>query len=148
MRCATVTRPAKVTIGERRRPEPDGRLGIYGSTPCIRGTWTASKGVYHINAVDEVTQWQVMGATEQISEAYLVPVVEGMLAQFPFEIRGFHSDNGREFINYQVSGLLNKLLILRWPPCNIVHYCTILHKLPSGILSINYAVEIGGAGRN
>ena len=57
------------------------------------------KGVYHINAVDEFTQWQVVGATEQISEAYLVPVVEAMLAQFPFEIRGFHSDNGSEFIN-------------------------------------------------
>jgi len=34
-----------------------------------------------------------------------------MLEQFPFRIRGFHSDNGSEFINYQVSGLLNKLLI-------------------------------------
>ncbi|MBZ5727998.1 MAG: hypothetical protein LAP87_23775 [Acidobacteriia bacterium] len=34
-----------------------------------------------------------------------------MWAQFPFEIRGFHSDNGSEFINYKVSKLLNKLLI-------------------------------------
>ena len=34
-----------------------------------------------------------------------------MLEQFPFRIRGFHSDNGSEFINYQVSGMLNKLLI-------------------------------------
>ena len=43
----------------------------------------------HINAVDEVTQWQVVGATEQISEAYLLPVLEAMLAQFPIRIRGF-----------------------------------------------------------
>ena len=34
-----------------------------------------------------------------------------MLEQFPFRIRGFHSDNGSEFINYTVAGLLNKLLI-------------------------------------
>ncbi len=34
-----------------------------------------------------------------------------MLEQFRFRIRGFHSDNGSEFINYQVSSLLNKLLI-------------------------------------
>ena len=105
------TRPAKVTIGERRRPEPDGRPGYLRVDTVHQGDLEGVKGVYHINAVDEVTQWQVVGATEQISEAYLLPVVEGMLAQFPFEIRGFHSDNGSEFINYRVSELLNKLLI-------------------------------------
>ena len=31
----------------------------------------------------------VLGATAQISEAYLQPVLEAMLAQFPFRIRGF-----------------------------------------------------------
>jgi len=69
------------------------------------------KGVYHINAVDEVTQWQVVGATPQISEAFLLPVLEAMLAQFPFRILGFHSDNGSEFINHTVAKLLEKLLI-------------------------------------
>jgi transposase InsO family protein len=34
-----------------------------------------------------------------------------MLAQFPFRIRGFHSDNGSEFINHTVAKLLNKLLV-------------------------------------
>ena len=68
------------------------------------------KGVYHINAVDEVTQWQVVGAAAQISEAWLKPVLEAMLRQFPFRILGFHSDNGSEFINHTVAGLLNKLL--------------------------------------
>jgi len=58
-----------------------------------------------------VTQWQIVGATEQISEAYLLPVLEAMLAQFPFRILGFHSDNGSEFINHTVAKLLNKLLI-------------------------------------
>ena len=67
--------------------------------------------MYHINAVDEVTQWQVLGATAHISEAWLIPVLEAMLAQFPFRIHGFHSDNGSEFINHTVAGLLNKLLI-------------------------------------
>ncbi len=67
--------------------------------------------MYHINAVDEVTQWQVVGATQQISEAYLLPVRKAMLAQFPFQIQSFHSDNGSEFINHTVAHLLNKLLI-------------------------------------
>jgi hypothetical protein len=66
--------------------------------------------VYHINAVDEVTQWQVVGAAAQISEAWLLPVLEGLMEQFPFRIRGFHSDNGSEFINHTVAKLLNKLL--------------------------------------
>jgi transposase InsO family protein len=69
------------------------------------------KGVYHINAVDQVTQWQVVGAAAHISEAWLIPVLEAILAQFPFQVKGFHSDNGSEFINHTVAGLLNKLLI-------------------------------------
>jgi hypothetical protein len=76
-----------------------------------QGDLDGAKGVYHINAVDEVTQWQVVGAVPQISEAWLKPVLEAMLAQLPFRIRGFHSDNGSEFINYTVAKLLNKLLI-------------------------------------
>ncbi len=39
--------------------------------------------MYHVNAVDEVTQWQVVGATAQISEAWLIPVLEAMLAAVP-----------------------------------------------------------------
>jgi transposase InsO family protein len=69
------------------------------------------KGVCHINAVGEVTQWQIVGATPHIFEAWLTPVLESMLAQFPFRICGFQSDNGSEFINHTVKVLLNKLLI-------------------------------------
>ena len=52
------------------------------------------KGVYHINAVGEVTQWEVAGATPRVSEAYLEPLLEQMMRQFPFRILGFHTDNG------------------------------------------------------
>ena len=105
------TRPTPVAIGERRRPEPNGRPGYLRVDTVHPGDLEGVKGVYHINAVDEVTQWQVVGATAQISEAYLMPVLEAMLAQFPFRIRGFHSDNGSEFINHTVEKLLNKLWI-------------------------------------
>lgn len=105
------TRPTAVAIGERRRPEPNGRPGYLRVDTVHQGDLDGVKGVYHINAVDEVTQWQVVGATAQISEAFLMPVLEAMLAQFPFRIRGFHSDNGSEFINHTVAKLLNKLLI-------------------------------------
>lgn len=105
------TRPTPVSIGERRRPEPNGRPGYLRVDTVHQGDLDKIKGVYHLNAVDEVTQWQVVGAVEQISEAYLVPVLEAMLEQFPFRIHGFHSDNGSEYINHTVAKLLDKLLI-------------------------------------
>jgi transposase InsO family protein len=105
------TRPVQTAIGERRRPDPQGRPGYLRVDTVHQGDLEGVKGVYYINAVDEVTQWQVVGATAQISEAYLIPVLESMLAQFPFQIRGFHSDNGSEFINHTVAKLLNKLLV-------------------------------------
>jgi transposase InsO family protein len=105
------TRPTQVGIGERRRPNPKGRPGYLRVDTVHQGDLEGIKGLYHINAVDEVTQWQVVGATAQISEAWLLPVLEAMLAQFPFSIRGFHSDNGSEFINHSVAQLLDKLLV-------------------------------------
>ncbi|MDP2760977.1 MAG: hypothetical protein Q8O64_11345, partial [Sideroxyarcus sp.] len=68
------------------------------------------KGVYHINAVDCVTQMQFVATCEKISEAYLLPVIRQLLDGFPFVI-GFHSDNGSEYINYTVAKLLEKLRV-------------------------------------
>lgn len=107
----TKTRPTAVSIGERRRPNPQGQPGYLRVDTVHQGDRDGVKGVYHINAVDEVTQWQVVGATPSISEAWLEPVLQAMLEQFPFRIRGFHSDNGSEFLNQTVEKLLNKLLI-------------------------------------
>jgi transposase InsO family protein len=105
------TRPTPVAIGERRQPDPQGRPGFLRVDTVHQGDLDGEKGLYHINAVDEVTQWQVVGATAHISEAWLSPVLAAMLDQFPFHIRGFHSDNGGEFINHTVAALLNKLLV-------------------------------------
>lgn len=107
----TKTRPTPVSIGERRRPDPQGQPGYLRVDTVHQGDQKGSKGVYHINAVDETTQWEIVAATPRISEAWLEPVLAAMLDQFPFRIVGFHSDNGSEFINTTVSGLLNKLLI-------------------------------------
>jgi transposase InsO family protein len=109
---ATKTRPTQVSIGERRKPMPQGQPGYLRLDTVHQGDpQGANRGVYHINAVDEVTQWQVTAAVERISEACLKPVLEQMLTQFPFQIRGFHTDNGSEFINRTVAQLLEKLRI-------------------------------------
>jgi transposase InsO family protein len=107
----TKTRPTPVNIGERRRPEPKGQPGYLRVDTVHQGDQDGVKGVYHINAVDEITQWQVMACVPQISEAFLLPALEQMLKQFPFEIHGFHSDNGSEYVNRSVAHLLHKLLI-------------------------------------
>lgn len=107
----TKTNPTQVVIGERRRPEPNGRPGYLRVDTVHQGDREGAKGVYYINSVDEVTQWQVVGCTPAISEAWLEPLLTSMLKQFPFVIRGFHSDNGSEFVNHTVAKLLEKLLI-------------------------------------
>ena len=109
------TRPTATSIGERRKPDPQGQPGFLRIDTVHQGDWNGAKGVYHINAVDAVTQWQVVGCVERISEQHLLPVLQAMLRQFPFRILGFHSDNGSEYINHEVEKLLKDLLIPTLP---------------------------------
>ena len=105
------TRSTAVKIGVRKAPRPDGRPGFIRIDSVHQGDLDGIKGVYHINAIDCVTQWQVVASCERISEAFLLPVLELMLAAFPFPIRSIHADNGSEYINFQVAALLSKLHI-------------------------------------
>jgi transposase InsO family protein len=105
------TRPKAALIGERKKPQANGQPGFIRIDTVHQGDQDKQKGVYHINAVDEVTQFEVVCTVERISEQYLLPAIEQLLDGFPFVIQGFHSDNGSEYINYKVAKLLQKLLI-------------------------------------
>jgi len=105
------TRPSAVSIGERRQPDPQGRPGFLRVDTVHQGDWDGAKGVYHINSVDTMTQWEVVGCVSKINEQHLLPVLEAILHQFPFRILGFHADNGSEYINHIVARLLEKLRI-------------------------------------
>ena len=105
------TKPSSSQFGERRRPDPQGRPGYIRVDTVHQGDRNGEKGVYHINTIDEVTQWEVIGCVEKISEHYLVPVLKHLLSQYPFAIHAFHSDNGSEYVNKRVVKLLNKLLV-------------------------------------
>ena len=107
----TKTRSRGVSIGERRKPDPRGQPGYLRVDTVHQGDTPTRPGLYHINAVDTLTQWQVVGCCETISEAHLIPILEAILHQFPFLVRGFHSDNGSEFLNHRVEKLLHKLLV-------------------------------------
>ncbi len=105
------TRYTPVRIGERRKPRPDGRPGFLRVDTVHQGDQDGIKGLYHINAVDEVTQMQAVVCVQRISESYLIPALHQLLDAFPFTLQGFHSDNGSEYINRQVAKLLQKLQI-------------------------------------
>ncbi len=107
----TKTRAVCNPIGVRKAPRPNGRAGYVRVDTVHQGYLDGIKGVYHITCVDAVSQWQVEACVQGISEAFLLPVLLLVMAQFPFEIEGFHSDNGSEYINRNVGALLEKLRI-------------------------------------
>jgi hypothetical protein len=107
----TATRPVCNSIGVRKAPGPEGRAGFVRIDTVHQGDLDGVKGVYHITCVDAVSQWQVEACVQGISEAFLLPALALIIAQFPFVVLGFHSDNGSEYINHQVAKLLEKLRI-------------------------------------
>lgn len=111
---------SKVTLGERRKPTPGGQPGYLrvdsihqGDLPLDeRGQANggkSAKGVYHINFVDEVTQYEFVACVATICERDMLPVLEAIMSMFPFVIHEFHADNGSEYINKVVADLLKKL---------------------------------------
>lgn len=111
----TKTKPTNVPIGKRIKPDNQGLPGYIRVDTVHQGDWIdengQKKGIYHINLVDEITQWEIVGSAKGISERFLVPLLEGLIGQFPFRIINFHSDNGSEYINKIVAQLLNNLMI-------------------------------------
>jgi transposase InsO family protein len=106
------TKKTKATaIGERCKPEPEGRPGYLRVDTIHQGDKDGQKGVYHVNTVDEIVQWEVAGAAEKITEEYLLPLLEKIIASYPYRIINFHADNGSEYVNSKVAEMLNNLLI-------------------------------------
>ncbi len=98
-------------IGERRKPNSEGKPGFLRIDTVHQGDLDGIKGVYHINAVDEVTQFECIFSVERITERFMIPVLEMLIEIFPFVILAFHADNGSEYINHTVAKLLGKLHI-------------------------------------
>jgi len=99
------TKARQIPIGTTRPPENFGHSG------SIRIDSVSQKDVYHINSVDEITQWEVVFCVPQLSESCMLPALMEIFEQYPFEIFNFHSDRGHETINYLVADLLQRLLI-------------------------------------
>lgn len=105
------TKPTQRSIGERKKPEPNGVPGFLRVDSVHQGDFGKEKGVYHINFVDEVTQWEVIVAVEKLTEACVEPALEAAFSMFPFHIINFHSDNGSEYINDVVQQFLKRFVV-------------------------------------
>ena len=99
------TKARQIPIGETRPPENFGKPG------SIRVDSVSQKDVYHINSVDEIDQWQIVFCVAQLSESCMKPALLEIFDQYPFTIFNFHSDRGKETINYVVADLLQRLVI-------------------------------------
>ena len=102
----TTSSPRGSQIGQRRPPQPQGQAGFIRIDSVHQGDHDGIKGVYHINAVDIVTQWQVVVCVEHISHSFMGHAVELLIEQFPFTLKGIHADNGVEYINWRMLELM------------------------------------------
>jgi hypothetical protein len=105
------TRPTRIAIGSREKPQPEDRPGFIRVDSVHQGDKAKTKGLYHINSLDEVTQFELIGAVKDLTEKNMLPMLEQLIHEYPFVILGFHADNGSEYINHEVARLLNRLLI-------------------------------------
>jgi len=104
------TKSVQTAIGVRCRPDPSGKPGYLRVDTVHQGDLNGVKGVYHINLIDEVTQWEVLACVPEIGEVTMELALGQALCGFPFRILEFHSDNGGEYLNKKVAGLLNREL--------------------------------------
>ena len=105
------THSVNTSIGERKKPLPYGKPGYIRVDSVHQGDLDKEKGLYHINIVDEVTQWELLGCVPHITDEYMEPLLNTLLEAFPFIIINFHSDNGGEYINHTVATILERLRI-------------------------------------
>ena len=100
------TQPKPVPIGVRRKPQPDGSPGFLPVDTVHLGDLGGRNGTYIVNIVDEVTQFQHLGALRRITQHFMAPVLEDLISAFPFtvhavpQVNGFLCDDLCPFLNF------------------------------------------------
>ena len=100
-----------VRIDQHRNPTPDGRHGHLRVGTAHLGDPESNMGICVINVVDKVTEFQHLGAVPNVTEHFLIPLLEALITAFPFTVEAFNADNGSEYIIHRVAELLNILHI-------------------------------------
>ena len=108
----TKTRATQAHDWRTQAPAPEGRAGFIRIDSVHQGDQDGTKGLYHINAVDCVTQWRVVATdADDLRGAPAARDRADAFEQFPFAIIGFHADNGSEYVNHAVAACWTKLRI-------------------------------------
>jgi len=132
------TRPAVSRIGERAKPDPKGQPSYIRVDTVHQGDLNGYKGVYHINTVDEVTQWEILASVERISEAYLVLALreaaqialkEGRLAPAAkwLDAQGFRTTVNKPFTTVTLYGLFCNQALIGETVINFKEKTVVLH---------------------
>ncbi|MCK5081390.1 MAG: hypothetical protein KAR31_00655 [Candidatus Omnitrophica bacterium] len=82
------TKPTPVNISLRQKPQPNGIPDFIRVDTVHQGDRSSEKGVYHINTVDEVLQFEFIGAVKRIIEEHLIPLLKKIIQAYPFKILG------------------------------------------------------------
>jgi hypothetical protein len=99
-------------LGIKKKPEPKGKPGYLRVDSVHQGDHEdGRKGVYHVNLIDEVTQFEYITTVVCLNSQEVRKALERALHFFPFVIKGFHSDNGTEYVNEDVAQALLQCLI-------------------------------------
>jgi hypothetical protein len=72
----TKTQSVSVPIGVRRAPTPNNQPGFLRLDSVHQGARDGLRGIYHINAVDCITQFEAVATCERINTPFLLPVLE------------------------------------------------------------------------
>lgn len=96
-------------IGVRKVASPVILPGFNRINSVHQSDLDGGEGAHHINAVECITQLEVVVRVQSLSEAFLLPVIARVLSQFPFELHGFPSNNGSKYVNRNVPAMLKKL---------------------------------------
>ena len=86
-RAWTKTRPVTIATGQRRAPTPNNEPGYLRVDSVCQGDLDDA-GLYHLNAVDCVTQYEGVATCERISEAF-APGARSAAAELPLRHPGF-----------------------------------------------------------
>ena len=85
------TKPKNSTIGIRAPLTYDGCAGHLNVDTVHQGDRNGEKGIYHVNIVDSLTQWELIASLDVIAESSLAPVWDIYTYLKCMQVRLMHS---------------------------------------------------------
>ena len=88
VRTKTRSDPRATAIAVRRAPMPENRPGFIRIDSVHQGNFKGRQGIYHVNAVDCVTQREVVATVPHLTREYMLPVAARHARSVPVQDPG------------------------------------------------------------